>query len=263
MRPLPKSASQNQKPAPARKSERPSDALANVFAIPAAPLLPREATPDAIAPGPPLAQKDDGELTVGAESSEVINLDELDSAVTDDLKAAADSDKPPKIMDSRGQAYDQGLTGVQFGIFPPDDEAPPAQSSGSSANTPMEELEYKEFIQAFGRLGLTFRPGIKVSPNDLRGYHILLVERRWVWTDDLPRLRRKLILLFHAIFPDEIDRSLPTFERENAQRLAAELLKLLRGRELTALAKKLESTMPDLSPPKEPPPFPTTPDKEK
>lgn len=249
MRPLPKSASQ-------RKSERPSSALGNVFNIPAAPLLPREATPDAIAPGPPLAQKDDGELTVGAESSEVINLEDLDSAVTDDLKAAADSDKPPKIVDSHGEAYDQGLTGVQFGMFPLGDEAPPAQSGGSSANESMEEVERMGIIHAMGKLGLTFRPGIIISNNDMRSYRTLLVDRKWVWTDDLPKLRRKLVHLFHAVFPDEIDRSLPSFERENAKTLATELLKILRGRDLTGLAKELKRTMPDLSPPKQPPPLP-------
>ena len=120
----------------------------------------------------------------------------------------------------------------------------------------MQEVERMGIIHAMGKLGLTFRPGIKISSDDMRAYRTLLVDRKWVWTDDLPKLRRKLILLFRSVFPDEIERTLPTFATENAQRLAVELLRLLRGRDLTALAKELKRTMPDLSPPKEPPPLP-------
>lgn len=262
MRPLPKSA-------PQRKSERPSDALANVFAIPAAPLLPKEVAPDDLAPGPPLAQKDDGQITiVTSEASTEVSLDELDPGVVEDMQEAADTQasESPKAVDSQGRAYDPGLTGVQDGMFVgfTNDAPPPAKSSGgSSASAPMAEVERNGIVTELGKLGLTFRPGILISNNDMRSYHRLLVERKWIWTDDPPKLRRKLIHLFHAVFPDEIDSSLPTFERENAQKLAAELLKILRGRDLTALAKELKRTMPDLSPPKTPPPLPTTPDKEK
>jgi len=184
----------------------------------------------------------------------ILDLSDPDGAA---LKAAAGESIPaPELNDSSGKPYENSFTGAQFGLFPADDGTQSAKGEGSSASTPMQEVERMDIIHAMGKLGLTFRPGIKISSDDMRAYRMLLVDRKWVWTDDLPKLRRKLILLFRSVFPDEIERSLPSFATENAQRLAAELLKLLKGRDLTALAKELKRSMPDLSPPKEPPPLP-------
>ena len=249
MRPLPR-------PAPQPKSERPSAALGNVFAIPTAPLLPQDT--DSLAAGPPLQKDDDATVEVGETESGAILLDlsDPDGAA---LKAAAQESIPaPVLRDSSGKPYENSFTGIQEGMFAgvTDDASTAANSGGSSASTPMQEVERMDIIHAMGKLGLTFRPGIKISSDDMRAYRTLLVDRKWVWIDDLPKLRRKLILLFRSVFPDEIERTLPTFATENAQRLAVELLKLLKGRDLAALAKELKRTMPDLSPPKEPPPLP-------
>lgn len=232
MRPPPKSDS----------PQKPSKALGNVFAVD---------TPK-IEEKPSEKPRDDATFEVSETPSGTINLDELDPDA-EALAAAASASIPapgaeasaPVLRDSRGQPYDGSITGTQDGMFAAfDDQNEAPAEAASSASQPAEDLLRKGFGQELHKWGIELDPEVKLTKSEIEAFQILLKNGRWPWTDDLSKLKRRLVRFLSAAFAKEVMESLPTFEKETAPALAKELVKLLRAKDLRAVANRVEQGMP-------------------
>ncbi len=247
VRPPPKSDSP-------QEPTKPSKALGNVFAVPVAP----EDKQDELKAGPPIAKdKDDTTVEVNESDSGTIDLDVLADPDAEALGAAASASIPPVVdaptpvlKDSHGQPYDGGITGVSFDMFPPGEDAPKPDSSGSSATQQMNEVERRHLFREFGKMGITFRSDTKKLSNDtLKKFLDLLRTGRWPWADNHIKLKQKLIIIFTLAFPDEITRVLPNYDTSSVGPLAEALVTILRGRSQKHIANKIQQNMPKFPPP--------------
>jgi hypothetical protein len=258
MRPPPKADSP-------QEPTKPSKALGNVFAVPAA----TEDKPDELKAGPPLPKSDDGTVEVKESASGTIELDVLDQDAEDQdaeaLAAAASASIPapvaeapaPVLRDSQGKPYDGSITGVAFDMFPTSVEDGAKSDPGSSSATQqMNEVERRDLFREFGKMGITFRSdSTKLSNDTLKKFLDLLRNARWPWADNHIKLKQKLIIIYTLAFPDEITRILPNYDTSSVGPLAEALVTILRGRGQKHIANKIKQSMPKF-PNADPPPLP-------